>query len=165
MRYEVDDDLHVLADRIIKKDRNELECLKIAYMFREEAAVTAGKVIVGRCIRVDDRNWALHSYDVLIEIARDVWAEAIEDYRNAVMDHELGHIGGAEGGAFDQDNKGRWKIYIKYHDIEEFTEVLERHGAYHQDLRKFLDAFAENRKKRKGDDDLDDIAAELDDLS
>ena len=43
----------------------------------------------------------------------------------------------------------RISAYVKLHDIEEFDEVLERHGAYHPALRQFLKKFQENVEAKK----------------
>jgi len=153
-RYEESGNLKTLANVLVGKHHPALKSLKIAYEFREEAAVSNGKVIAGKCIRVDDRNWILHGYDIIIEIARDVWDEATSQFQIAVLDHELTHIGVRieETGEEQRDPKtDRIKTFIRLHDIEEFSSVLERYGEYHADLRAFLEAFA--RRKSKEEDD------------
>lgn len=159
--YVQDQELANLAATIIKAHRPILAMLKIAYLFREEATVTPdGKVVAGMAIRVDDRAWTLHRHDAMIEIARDVWLDATDEFKQALMDHELGHIsiGMDEGRQPIIDEKtGRLKVRMKGHDLEEFDEVLERHGAYHKSLRNFLEAFAKHKqakKKKAGDDFL-----------
>ena len=158
--YKVNPDLKVRADRIIDKHRPNLKILSICYMFREEAAISDGKVIAGMCIRVDDRHHAIHRHDFLIEIAKDVWDEApSEEFKDALLDHELGHC----GIRFDEDDTpmsdertGRWKTYIHKHDVEEFEDVLQRHGAYHEALRSFLRSYAQkviDAKKSRGRDE------------
>jgi len=152
MRYIEDKELKLLGNAIIGESRPNLQMLSISYLFRDKATVTDGKVITGRCIRVDDRNWALHKKDVLIEIARDIWEEMDARFQKALMDHELGHI----GLEFDEDKTikmeettGRIKVRIRRHDIEEFSDVLERHGAYHKALREFLAAYARRIEAQK----------------
>lgn len=158
--YKPDKGLEALGLQIIKAYRPKLEHLKICYMFRPEASISGDKTVAGRCIRVDDRHWAIHHYDFLIEIALDVWSQANDDFKRALMDHELGHIGmelTEEGGPIRDESTGRLKVRCKMHDIEEFEDVLERHGAYHKKLREFLDAFARHKKKKpdKGDEEPD----------
>jgi len=153
-RYEESVNLKNLAQDLIQKHHDPLKILKIAYEFRDEAAVSNGKVIAGKCIRVDDRNYTLHGYDIIIEIARDVWDEATSQFQIAVLDHELTHVGirFEETGEEQRDAKtDRIKTFIRMHDIEEFASVLERYGEYHASLRAFLEAFARRKSKEEED--------------
>ena len=150
--YQTDSELAKIGAAVIKKYRPELKDLAIAYMFRDEAAVSSGKLIAGRCIRVDDRNRTLHEHDIIIEIAKDVWSQAEDRFKEALMDHELGHIGiryDEDGTTPLEDDYGRIRTFLHHHDIEEFDDVLERHGAYHADLRKFLKKFEDHKAKAK----------------
>lgn len=161
--YTLDKGLEELGKAIIYKTRPILGHVKIAYMFRPEAAISDDKVIAGMCIRVDDRNRTVHDQDFIIEIAKDVWDEAPSDeFRNALMDHELGHAGvrcDENGDVIYDEKTNRPKTYIKKHDIEEFEDVLERHGAYHKNLRSFLDAFARHKKKKAASKTQEENAA------
>lgn len=151
-KYEESTNLKNLGNDLIRKHHQDLNILKIAYEFRDEAAVSNGKIIAGRCVRVDDRNYIIHGCDVIIEIAKDVWDEATDKYRTAIMDHELSHVGlRFEDGDVVRDVKSdRIKVFLKHHDIEEFADVLERYGSYHSALREFLKAF--ERSKKDNDD-------------
>lgn len=157
-------DVRAIADKIIKDHRPDLANLNIQYIFRPEASISNTKVIAGRCIRVDDRNWLLHQFDVLIELAQDIWGQANDEFKVALVDHELGHIGivrDKDGEVAFDEGSGRVKIRMNHHDIEEFEDVLQRHGAYHKDLREFLRAYelsklAKKSSKSSNDDDDDD---------
>ncbi len=163
MQYAVSKELENLGNEIIAKDRPELAVMKIQYMFRPTASVSNGRIVAGRCIKVDDRNWTIHGFDFLVEIAGDVWQEAAGEFRTAIMDHELGHIGirkDENGDEVRDEETQRISAYIKLHDIEEFDEVLARHGAYHPALRQFLKKFQEHteaakKKKPQADEDRD----------
>ena len=160
-KYEKSTDLKNLAETLIEKHHPNLKEVKIAYEFRDEASVSNGKVVAGRTVRVDDRNYALHGHDVIIEIAKDVWDEATDKFRIAIMDHELSHVGVRleEYGEPQRDLKtDRVKVYLKHHDIEEFADVLERYGAYHADLRAFLAAFERNKKAEDPEGIEDDMS-------
>lgn len=134
-----------IARSIIEQYRPELTDLKICYMWRPEAmSMGEGRVVAGQCIHVDDRNWAIHGYDFIILFALDVWNRAEKGWHEAIVDHELAHCGirtDEDGEVIADEDSGRTKTYCRHHDIEEFGEVLERHGAYHSDLRKFLAAW------------------------
>lgn len=153
--YALDQGLKDLGNQIIKADRPHLANMKIGYMFRPEAPVSRGRVTAGMCIRCDDRNRTIHGMDFIIEIGKDVWEDApSNDFRRALLDHELGHCGVKldEHGEVEYEEKtGRPKTYLRHHDIEEFEEVLERHGSYHKGLREFLEAYARHKKMRDSD--------------
>lgn len=157
-------EVEVLAKQIINDIRPQLGHVRIAYVFRPEAAISDDKVIAGMCVRVDDRNRSIHDHDFIIEISKDIWDDATEEFRRALIDHELGHAGlrADENGDILYDEKtNRPKTYIRKHDIEEFSDVFERHGAYHKNLRDFLTAFALGKIARKAkkeniDDDINE---------
>lgn len=161
--YTPDAGLEQLANNIIKAHYPKLEVLKIAYLFREQAPISGGKVTCGMTYRCDDRQYALHHHDFVIEIGKDVWDDASDDFRRALMDHELAHVGLVldEGGVPIRDEKtSRLKVCVNKHDVEEFEVILDRHGPYHTDLRRFLAAFArkkelEKKSKKGGDESLD----------
>jgi len=136
---------------MVEKYHERLKVLKIDYEFRDEAQVSNGKVTAGRVCRVDDRNRILHDYDCIVEIGKDVWDTASEEFRIAIVDHELSHIQifmDDDGKVKRDDKTDRIKIYMRHHDIEEFSEILERYGAYHADLRGFLAAFDRNKRAK-----------------
>lgn len=137
-----------VAEAIIKQDRTYLNDTKIYYLFRPEAAISDNHAVAGMAVRVDDRNRTIHDYDFIVEIAKDIWESLDATFRKALVDHELGHIGlrkDKEGNVIFCTDTGRPRTFSKKHDLEEFSEVLERHGAYHERIRDFLDAYARNK--------------------
>lgn len=154
-QYVIDASLEKLANDIIDKHRPELKMLKISYMFRDKAPLSNGIVTAGMCYRQDDKQRTLHGYDFIIEIGRDLWDEATDDFKRALMDHELGHVGirwqAPNDPEMTEDVPPRIKTYCKRHEIEEFSDVLKRHGTYHESLRNFLAAYAERNTKKKSD--------------
>lgn len=152
MRYAIDSELKILGDQLIAKHHPNLKLIKIGYMYREEASVSDGRVTAGMAIRCDDRNWALHKTDALVEIAKDVWDDASPEFREALMDHELKHIDirfDEDGSPIMDEATGRFKVYLRHHDIEEFADILKRYGAYHDSLRAFLEAFGKKKLEDK----------------
>jgi len=157
-KYEESTNLKNLGESLIAKHHKNFGKIKICYEFRDEASISNGRVIAGRCIRVDDRNYTIHGYDIIIEIAKDVWTEATDNYRTAIMDHELSHIAirfEDDGEPARDASSNRIKTYLKHHDIEEFADVLERYGSYHAGLREFLKAFERNKKRQEAEDEGD----------
>jgi hypothetical protein len=139
-------ELRTLADELIKSepDLAKVAMLKLDFLFRPEATLSAGRLIHGMCIRCDDRQWALHKTDFIIEIAKDVWDAAPDEYHRALMHHELSHIGfhiDKESGNPAIADSGRVRTFSAPHEIEEFEIILTRYGPQHQALRRFVANF------------------------
>ncbi len=154
MNYENAPEVETIAKAVIAehfeeiKELQSFDNLKIAYLWRPEAqSMGEGRVVAGCCVHVDDRNYALHGFDFMIVIARDVWdgASVINpDFQKALVHHELKHVGfryDKDGGIKVDEESGRLVGYCRHHDIEEFEEVLSVYGAWHGELRKFLAAY------------------------
>jgi hypothetical protein len=152
LNYDIAPEVETIAKQVIGECMNEIAelqsigSLKIAYMFRPEAQGRGeGRVCAGQCVHVDDKNHALHGFDFMVVIAKDVWDSVPQkEWRTALVHHELLHIGIRydDDGAtkFDEDS-GRLATYCRHHDIEEFEPVLATYGAWHGELRRFLDAY------------------------
>lgn len=148
------DEVKAVADKLIatQPDLELTKMLKIAYIFRPEAPVSNGRVVFGMCCRVDDRNWALHKNDFLIEISKDMWDDASEEFRVALVHHELKHAGirlDKTGQPAIDESSGRLKTYCVPHEIEEFQVILDTYGTYHAGLRAFLHNWTEKKTAPK----------------
>ena len=64
----------------------------------------------------------------LIQLVAPLWNELKEPQQIAVLDHELCHIEADEETGF---------LALRKHTIEEFPEIVERHGAWHDGLVLF----------------------------
>lgn len=150
MKYWLDTEVRDVATRLIEAHHPHLKQLKVAYIMKPEGTVSNGKVTAGMCIRCDDRAFLLHGTDFIMEIAKNIWDDAQPKFQEAIVDHELSHMGVKvdEHGVPARDPKtGRIRTYVKHHDMEEFEGVVERYGAYRKDLRSFLDSFKKGEKK------------------
>ncbi|PKN85929.1 MAG: hypothetical protein CVU46_09600 [Chloroflexi bacterium HGW-Chloroflexi-8] len=67
----------------------------------------------------------LDDADFIIWVSKIIWEGQGEKTRMAIMDHELSHCGIEDG-----------TPYIKPHDVEEFKDVIDRHGLWNADLLK-----------------------------
>jgi hypothetical protein len=63
---------------------------------------------------------------------RTYWNGATVEQRNALVDHELCHV---------QLTDGDHLVYFIGHDIEEFADVVKRHGEWNSDIRRMKDVF------------------------
>jgi hypothetical protein len=155
--YAQDKSLDDLGRLSIEQHKRNLKPLKIAFVYRNEAAVTDGKIVPSQTVRCDDRQRTLHGHDFVIEVAKDVFEAATVDFRNAILHHALCYCGARldEGGELEFDEiTNRYKTFIRKPDVVEFEEVFQVHGAYHKELRDFLRHFADNKKTKKDPDDL-----------
>lgn len=67
----------------------------------------------------------------------------------ALLDHELCHAAPSlddETLDVKYDERGRPVWRVRKHNIEEFTEVVERHGLWKKDLERFAEAIAKKRR-------------------
>lgn len=157
--YNESAELRRLGLAIIEERYPHLSPVRIAWMFRDEAEYKRGKIEPGHTYRESNRQWAVHAFDFTIVIARDIWEKATPDFRYALLDHQIAFIGldrkpdpeAAEGEERlipeTDPASGRLATFVRRPDVQEFEEVMVRHGAYYAELRSFLAAFAERRQR------------------
>lgn len=68
----------------------------------------------------------------VLEIAHDIWRFLSDEAKRALVDHELCHF------TTEFDDEGNNKLAIAPHDIEEFAEVVRRHGLWRDDIKHFM---------------------------
>lgn len=109
----------------IQKYHRHLEDCRIACAMRTDQQDEFAKTI-----KVPPAVAAITEYDILIWVDKLRWEARGQDYRDAIIDHELCHIGLSAGGGYK----------IKQHDFGDFTGVIERHGLWNLALKDaFLD--------------------------
>lgn len=100
-----------------------------------------GHLRLGQCQKVTEVHRELHDYDFVILLNQVVWntAEFGEKQRCALIDHELCHadVKRDDDGEESRDARSRIVYRIRKHDIEEFAEIVDRHGLYKSDLEAF----------------------------
>lgn len=70
-----------------------------------------------------------------MELAGDHWGSLTPEQKAALIDHELCHFGVEWPEEKDEPN-----LYIRRHDIEEFEEIVRRHGIWEGSLETFAAA-------------------------
>lgn len=144
--------------RFLKKMRTkyhpEIRKAKIALAWRQALKPDRdGHLILGMCHRMSDLSKELAEYDYVILLNKEVWNDEKFDKKKkyALMDHELCHAAAVfnKSGKQKKDERGRYVWRIRDHDIEEFRDVVDRHGCYKRDLELFAEALLK-RKRRKG---------------
>lgn len=151
-------ELELLGKAIISNNFPHLEPVSIAWVFRDEAELKNGRIEEGHTYRESAREWTMHGFDFTICMAKDIWLKTSDDFRYAMLDHQISFIGlryredPSEPGKTIPElepRTGRLATFVRTPDVREFTDVMVRHGAYYGELRSFLVAFAERRKLQK----------------
>lgn len=128
----------------------ELQEANIAIAWRKRLSTDKdGHLVLGKCMRASDLQRELADYDFVILLNREIWGDEVftEDKKRALMDHELCHAArafDAEGNE-QRDERGRPVWRTRKHDIEEFQEIVKRHGCYKKDLERFADELLKKR--------------------
>lgn len=130
-----------IAKKLIPKHHKHLEDKLIVYVFRDDMPKKNGKLVLGRAKIVSGLNAWLYNGSPepfhMIEFTEEWWKRASEDQREALVDHELCHL---EIELTPDEDTGELieKPKIRAHDVEEFTEILDRHGLWKSDVEEFV---------------------------
>lgn len=107
-----------------------------------------GHLHLGKAGKCADLHRQLHEYDWVIILNRDAFGTFTPAQRKALVDHELCHCRPActKDGTQKRDaqDKALWRV--RKHDVEEFAEVVQRHGLWKSDLEAFYQAAVSNAK-------------------
>jgi hypothetical protein len=108
-----------------------------------------GRVILGQCREV----FELEGFDFVIVLHFGFWSDLLttDQQRRALLDHELCHatVQLDERGEPKVDERNRVVYRIRRHDLEEFSEIAERHGCWKRDIEGFARALDRARHKVK----------------
>jgi hypothetical protein len=150
-KWQAAPEIRQLAEDIIKRYPGQFGHLAdkpIQYVWREKHRKLRGKQILGivwiqgglPAIMIKDAlsttGWAesKDSKFFMMEIAMDTWQNLTDRQREALVAHELCHLG-----ADDEGN-----IMTLPHDIEEFSWIAQTYGPWKDDLRIFGEALMDN---------------------
>lgn len=169
--FEQSSEVKKIAEQIIDEVRPELSDSKglIGYYFREGSMNCAAKVKKASAF-----ERFVTGYFFLLFVDRDQWGKFLPDGKLALIDHELMHIKRKpeermEGeevikGWADSADPASWEI--RGHDVEDFADILARHGglwndsaelyvgAYKDDQTTLADVLREKEKEEQ--DELTD---------
>lgn len=105
---------------------------------------TDGHVVLGKFKRASDLDRQLVDYDFILILNREFWTgpTTTDEQRRALVDHELchGQVKNGPDGEPLEDELGKVIYRTRKHDVEEFAEIVERHGIYKRDLELFFQA-------------------------
>lgn len=126
--WEADGDVRELASDIIAHHHPHLADANFVLLMRSPAAKSKGKLTLGTAKKASPEHKALYTgeVDFIITLAGGEWRDMTNRARRALLDHELCHCVG--------DSEVGWSL--RGHDVEEFGEIIERHGLWHDDLKE-----------------------------
>jgi hypothetical protein len=139
--YEQSQEVKQFAKKIIPQNHIHLAGANIAYVMKMAERDKKGNIkvsemrragkhkkIASACV-VPAKYFTLCGFHFLIVVKEESWVFLSEQQKLALLDHELSHcLRDADG------------FYCGDHDIEEFAGIIERHGAWKADVRRFIDA-------------------------
>lgn len=128
------DALETMAKSLIPSYHPELATARIRYVAAEKAGKKGGKVCYGKVRKVSGVMEFLLETDFVLEVGMDVWNEQTAEQRLAVVDHLLERCFGVED---EEDPGAPMKWTIREPDVQEFSTILRRHGAWNEDLQGF----------------------------
>ncbi len=105
----------------------------IGFVFRIEPPKRDGQVVLAQVTKVPALMATETDLDYIVWVARDEWDGLDEARRMALIDHELCHcVAGKSGG---------WST--RGHEVNEFVQVIERHGLWSRTLARVGEALQE----------------------
>ena len=147
--FEESKEVRQLAESIIDEHHPHLKDAKqqIGFYLREGNSKWAGKA--KKCTAFERH---MTDYMLFVFINKEAWKTTTEEQRAALVDHELCHFTRTKwedpndprkwitvyGAAHDPDSWG-----IREHDVEEFSEIIERHGLWDTGIETFAEAVRE----------------------
>lgn len=124
---EADEELLTLAQEIIARWHSHLQQARIGFVYQDTASTRKGRQILASVRLINAHLQAAGlPFDYLVTVAKDEWNQSDHERRVTILDHEFCHC------AFDRE---KWVWTTRDHDIQEFREIVARHGLWTRDLR------------------------------
>lgn len=166
--------MHAMMAFLIEKHHEDLTRARIGLAWNQTwKPDNDGRATLGKCKLVGSLDREFMEFDFIIILLREWWedADVTEDHQKALLDHELCHAMPVldKNGEPKEDERGRKLWRMRKHDIEEFSQIVDRYGCYTQDLGAFATAmkrgtqrklFALPKKGEKADPELGESAAQ-----
>jgi hypothetical protein len=147
----VDEDVLALMREAIDQWHPPLLDARIGVVFRSEAQLKGDSKVLATISKVQKATAVLARLDYVLWISRPDWGNMPRAARLALLDHELCH-------AVEDDN-GNWAI--RDHDVEEFFEVIQRHGLWRRSLTQLGQVVAAAQARLPGLEDESDATIVL----
>lgn len=122
-----------IANGLIPNYHPELVEARIMYIHVDKVGSKNGREVWGKAKKLSGIFEWYAEKDFLLEIAEDKWNELNATQRTALVDHLLEHCTGEED---DETHKMKWRI--RDPEVQEFSNILQRYGAWHTGLVGFI---------------------------
>lgn len=138
-------ELYSLMRELVAEHHDELRDARIAIAWRHGWKPDAdGRMTLGQLKKASDLDRQLHSFDLIVLLNFEVWESVnfTPAQQRALFDHELCH-GALQLDAEDEPKTtpdGRLQYRIRKHDMEEFRQIVDRHGMWKGDIAAFVEA-------------------------
>ncbi len=140
--------IHAVMEALVTQHHEHLAEAKIALAWRFGwTANSDGQLTLGKTKKFTELEQDLCGCDFVILLNHEAWNAADFDasQQRALIDHELCHCAvkyDADGEVqLDKREKPVWRM--RSHDVEEFADVVSRHGHWKADLLLFAQAALE----------------------
>lgn len=131
-----------ILEEVVGKHHSHLAEAKIALVYEHDMkADRDGHMVLGRARKVGKLERSFREHDFTILLNAQAWAVFPESAKRALLDHEHCHCGSKSNDA------GERTYYIRKHDLEEFEEVVRRHGIWRSDVLRFVNAALEREQR------------------
>jgi hypothetical protein len=126
--WAADEDVREMANDVIAHHHPHLADANFVFLMRSPTAKSKGKAVLGTAKKATPEHKALYlgEVDFIVTLAGAEWKDMTNRARRALLDHELCHCVG--------DSMKGWSM--RGHDVEEFSEIIERHGLWHDELKE-----------------------------
>ena len=150
MNFKKNKELTAIGEHVREQCHSEIKDFSVLFLFSDPPASVKGKIQLGKTSVPSGITAYLlgeiygKETDFLVEICEKTFEAMSDSQREALLDHELEKCttGGKDG---DQPS-------IRGHDVEEFSAVLKRRGAWMPDLEGFVNIAKQIRLKFEQDD-------------
>jgi hypothetical protein len=147
---------YVILEELVPKYHPHLVKAKIAIAWALSWKPDADdRLVLGKCKKGAELERQMHGYDFVIILNKEKWDNALEKFGNklkrALIDHELCHaqVATDKYGEVKKDEHGRIVYRIRKHDMEEFREIIDRHGIWKSDIALFAKSIMEKAEEAK----------------
>lgn len=154
-KFQPADEVKEIAIGLIEENHPRLFGIRIEYLFIDKIPKKGTKQVWGSCRKITnltaylaDRNRNITDEDgeepepfFAIVISRPIWEVLPYEKKLALVDHELCHAG------VEETDDGGKKLFIISHDLEEFAEVVKRHGIWEEGIEVFIKAAKEKLER------------------
>jgi len=138
--------MYCLLDELVDAFHVELQHARIALAWCTSwQADVDGRVTLGKCKKASDLDRELSQFDFIILLRQVFWQheQVTAQQRRALLDHELHHASPkldpkTGDQVYDERERPVWRT--RKHDLEEFTDIVERYGCWTHEIEAFYSA-------------------------